>query len=158
DSLMFVLGINNCLPLSQVVRQRLFDIHVLAGRASVDSHRYVPMIRCADQHGVDIFAIEDLFVVLGGNGLRVGELAALLEIDIPDVENGSHSSMGNLGQGRHECPAPSAGANATDVDGFVGAEDINSRCTEGGKTQSGSRRLHERTTGYFTNGSHIRLV
>ena len=46
------------------VRDGLLDVHVLAGRAGIDGHRAVPVVRRRDEHGVDVLAVEDPPVVL----------------------------------------------------------------------------------------------
>ena len=75
-----VLGVDDRLPLVQVVGQRLLDVDVLAGGAGVDGHRHVPVVGAADQDGVDVLAVEELAIVLGGDGLGVGQLPAGVEM------------------------------------------------------------------------------
>ena len=53
-------------PFGQIVRQRLFDVHVLAGRAGVDRDRHVPVVGRADHHGVDVLARQQLVIILRG--------------------------------------------------------------------------------------------
>ncbi len=62
DALVLVLGLDDRRALGQIVRQRLLDVDVLAGRAGVDGHRHVPVVGRADQHGVDVLAVEQLVV------------------------------------------------------------------------------------------------
>ena len=56
-------------PSARIVSERLFDVDVFAGVAGVDGHRYVPMVGAGDQDRIDILAIEDLAIVLGGHRL-----------------------------------------------------------------------------------------
>src|SRR5262249_13578331 len=119
------------LALAAVVGQRLLDVHVLPGGAGVHRHRHVPVVRRADQHGVDVLAVEDLLVFLGGERLGVGELAALVEVDVVDVADGGDADVGHLGERLHQGPAAAAGADAADGQLLVGAEDVDGRDAEG---------------------------
>ncbi len=56
DALMLVLRIDDRFSFGQIVRQRFFDVHVLARGAGVDRHGHVPVIRRGDEHGVDVLA------------------------------------------------------------------------------------------------------
>ncbi len=50
-------------------RQRLLHVHVLARPAGVDEHQGMPVVRCGDRDGVDIFRVEQLSVVVVFRGL-----------------------------------------------------------------------------------------
>ena len=63
-----------------IMSERLFDVDVFAGVARVDGHRHVPVVGAGDQDGVDVFAVEQLAIVLAGDGLGVGELLRILEV------------------------------------------------------------------------------
>ena len=55
-------------------RQRLFAVDVLAGQHRFDGDLRVPVIRRGDHHRVDVFAVEDLAIVLVAVGLLAGFL------------------------------------------------------------------------------------
>ena len=62
------------LPFGQIVRQRLLDVDILARRARVDRHRHVPVVGRADEHRVDVLAIQQRPVVFRRERLRLGQL------------------------------------------------------------------------------------
>ena len=72
-----ILGLDDRRAFGEIVGQRFLDVDVLAGVAGIDRHRHVPVVGAADQDGVDVLAVEDLAIVLGGEGLGIGELFAL---------------------------------------------------------------------------------
>jgi len=43
---------------AEIVRDGLFDVHVLAGRAREDRGRPVPVIGCGDHDGVHVFVVQ----------------------------------------------------------------------------------------------------
>ena len=59
DPLELVLRVQDGLALFRPVRQRLLDVDVLVGGQRVHGHRDVPVVGAADQHGVDVLAVED---------------------------------------------------------------------------------------------------
>jgi hypothetical protein len=58
DSLVVVLRCDHCFAFGQIVRQRLLNVHILAGLAGIDGKWNVPVIRRCDQHGIHIFPRE----------------------------------------------------------------------------------------------------
>src|SRR5438876_62966 len=56
-------GVVNLKRFSQIPRHRLLAIDVLAGLQGVDRHLGMPVIDGGNQHGVDIFSVEQLAVI-----------------------------------------------------------------------------------------------
>ena len=88
DAAVLVLRVDDGRPFGQVVRERLFDIHVLAGGAGVDRHRHVPMVGRGDQHGVDVLAVQQLAIVLGGERRRSASFLPGRQVLVPHVADG----------------------------------------------------------------------
>ena len=122
------------------MRQRLLHIDILAGGAGIHSHRHVPVVRAADEHGVHILVVEQLLMFLGGDGVRSGELAALLQPHIVDVAHGRDADAWDLNQRPHQRLAAAAGADAADVDRLVRAQGADGRRCEGGHARRGATR------------------
>ena len=57
-------GLNDFAAFDDGVSQRLLDIDIFAGLGCEDRDGGVPMVRGADDDGVDIFAVEQLAEVL----------------------------------------------------------------------------------------------
>ena len=125
--LLLVLGLDDRAPFAQVMRQRLLDVHVLARLARVDGDRHVPVIRRADEHGVDVLAVEDSWYRLVAKRLRVGELLAFFQMGVPDVADAGDADGWHLGQRLHQLPGTAAGTDDSDSDLLVGAESTGGR-------------------------------
>ena len=68
DPLMLADGVANGQALGEVQRHRLLQVEVFAGPAGIDGHQAVPVRRSADDHAVQVFALEQLAVVGVGLG------------------------------------------------------------------------------------------
>ena len=102
------------------MRQRLFDIDILAGRTGGDHHGHVLMVGRSDQDGVDILPVQDLPILLGGECLRIGELLARSQMGVPNVTDSRHAHPRDPRQCFHQALAAAAGSDAADIYGFVG--------------------------------------
>src|SRR5262249_35325855 len=96
------------------------DVDVLAGGDGVEGHGGVPVIGRADEDGVDVLAVEDILVTLGGGRPGVGELEAVGEGAVVDVADGDDLDVGDRGQRVQEWPAAPARTDAADTDGVAG--------------------------------------
>ena len=67
----FVLprDLNKHLALSGIMTARLFDVDMLAVRATQDGRWGMPVIASGNDHGIDIFVFEDASKI--SDGLRV---------------------------------------------------------------------------------------
>ncbi len=119
DALVIVLRIDHGLSFGEVVRERLLNVNVFPGRAGIDGHRHVPMVGRADQYGVDIFAIENLAVLLRRDRLRIGQLLGQIDVHVPNIAYGSDAHARHFYERFHQPAAAAAGADTGDVDGFV---------------------------------------
>ena len=59
DALIAARGLDQQAAFAQIVRARLFDVHMLARGAGQNRRRSVPMIGRGHDHGVDRFVVED---------------------------------------------------------------------------------------------------
>src|SRR5262249_35549699 len=146
DALVLVLSFDDGRPLGRVVRERLLNVNILAGVARVDGDRHMPVVRRADEHGVHVLVVENLFVFLRGDRLWVGEFLAFSQADIPYVADGGDADVGNLDERFHQLPATAAGADAADVENLVGPEDAvvagRGQGESGGRLQKSAARGH----------------
>ena len=119
DPLVLVLGSNDCVPFTQIVRKRLFHKHILAAVAGVDGHRHVPMVGRPDEHRIDIVAREQLVVVLRRECPGIGNPFRLLEGVVPNVANSRDPRPGHASEVGHQPAASSAGPDTPDIHGVV---------------------------------------
>jgi len=68
DAVVAGLRRDDRCALRQVVRQRLFDVDVLARFAGGDGERHVLMIGSADENHVNVFSVQDGAVVFSREG------------------------------------------------------------------------------------------
>ena len=120
DGLGLPLGFKYFFALRQIVRERLFHIHIFARFAGGDRHRHVPMVRRADDHGIHIFAGQEFGKMLRGEGVGIGECFALLQMLVPHIADRRDADARNFFEAFHQPPAAPAGADAADLQGIVG--------------------------------------
>jgi len=121
----------------RIMRQGFFDVDVLPRVAAVDRHRHVPVVGAADQDGVDVLAVENLAIMLGGESLRIRELLRCIEVGVINVADRGDPDPGNVCQRFHQGAAPPARAQAADVHGVIGRE-AQRRFECGPRTERGS--------------------
>src|ERR1035438_7696233 len=124
DSAGEPLRLQDPRALRYLVRQWLLDIHILAGFERGDGQRDVLMIRRADQHGIDVFAVEDGAVVFAGKGPVTRDFPGLGQVLIPYIANGHDGrALDNL-QVLHQRLSAPPGSNAPNTDGVVSGKGI----------------------------------
>ena len=64
DPLVGVGGLHELTAFPDIVRDGLFDIHILAGLTAPDGRERVPVIRRGDRDGIDLLALQQLADVL----------------------------------------------------------------------------------------------
>ena len=91
DPLVLLGGGGHRLGFADVVTDRLFEIHVLAGLAGQDRRQGVPVVGRGDDDGVDVIAVEDLAEVLDDFRTLalllfdvVGRLTGVAGVDVAD--------------------------------------------------------------------------
>ncbi len=88
------------------------------------------MVGRADEDGVHVLPSQDFLVLLGREGLGVGEFLAFVEVFVVDVADADDTDVGHGSERLHEGATAAAGADAGDVEGFVSAEDVGGRGSE----------------------------
>ncbi len=116
------LGGDDRCAFGWIMGEGLFDVDILSRFAAVDGHWHVPVVGAADQHGVDVLAIEDLAIMLGGESLGIGQLLRGVQVRVINVADGGDPDAGNLRKRFHQHPAPEAGGDAAHGHGVVGRE------------------------------------
>ena len=120
------------------VRDRLLDIDVLARLNGVERHHLVPVIRRADQDGVDLAVVEDAPVLGRLERGRAGNLRGLEESRLEHVTDRDDFDAGDRLELAHQPARPAAGADDRDADAGVGA--LNGRGgRRGAQREAGSR-------------------
>ena len=123
DDLARILdGFDELVSLGKIVSHRLFDVDVLACRDGLNRHRRVPVVRGAEHDGVNVFARENVTVVLERLGRSAKLFCRLLAPWYVDVGYAPYFSSCNLRDiGRHAASA-SAAADQSDADAIVRSE------------------------------------
>ena len=101
------------------VRNGLLDVHVLSGGDRIERDRLVPVIRRADDDGVDLPVVQDTAIVGDLQRGGTGDLGGLEQARLVDVTDGRHLVAGQLLQMRHEAARSAAGPDDADADSIV---------------------------------------
>ena len=131
------------LALIDRVGQRLLHVHVLAGGAGVDHLQAVPVVGRADDHGVDVVAVEQRAVV----GVERRPAAAhRLQVAGPPVEHapvhvaeGGALHPGLLQQRPHVRETHAVHADGSDHDAVARGDRLPARGRGGRRPQRGAR-------------------
>ena len=126
NAFVFFLSVESVLPFREIVGQRLFDIHILAGGAGVHRHGNMPVIGRADQDRVDVLALENFHVIFGGEGAWIGQLASLFEVLVVNVTNGGDANIGDFLERLHESTAAASRAKTADIQRLIGGTNVES--------------------------------
>ena len=70
------------------VRHRFLEIDVLSRRERIDEHLFVPVVGGRDDHGLNIFLIQELAVVVELGRVRTGPGGGLVAMGLVDVGHG----------------------------------------------------------------------
>ena len=122
DARVLVLGLDHGGPFAGVVREGLFDVDILAGGAGVDRNGRVPVIGSGDEDRVDIAAVQDGAVILGGEGFAADRFLACGDVLVPHVAKSDDLHAGDSLQGPQQLPAATANADQRHADRVVGRE------------------------------------
>ena len=108
------------------MRERLFAVNILAGIQRVDGDPFVPVVGGADEHGVELFELEQPPMV--GERLRAGGfLQCLVHLDGIHVAQRPHLDLGFLLKEGHYIGPALAGADDAKADAIVRSEDAGIR-------------------------------
>ena len=126
DSLVLPGRVHHRSPFDDVVRQRLFGVHVLAGGAGGNEDVGMPVVRRADDDGVDVFAVDNLAEVLNGLHILSGPACLFHICDgignplFIRIAEGGQFDFWHLQKIPEIGPAHAAAADEGDSDLFVG--------------------------------------
>src|SRR6266851_9637079 len=104
------------------MRERLFDVDILARFASHDHGDGVPMIRSRDDHRLDIFIVENGAKVLEAFGLAVGQFESSVQIGNERISDGDGINLAGSQEILQVVLTHSAGADQTDANAIVGPQ------------------------------------
>src|SRR5712672_1132373 len=107
----------------QRVGDWLFEIDVLAGCESVDSHADVPVVGRGDEDGVELLVENFAIIDVGGGGETVGAEFYGVATGAVDVTDGYDLVVGDFVGGIQQVVHAAAGTEDSDAEGVVGAED-----------------------------------
>ena len=79
-----------------LMNHRLFAIHIFAGMHCVDGDLLMPVIRRGHNHGVNVFASENLFIVHRGKDIVPPQFLAMVTPSLVGVANRNQLDSGNL--------------------------------------------------------------
>src|SRR5207253_1244982 len=90
------------------------------GLQRVDGDPGMPVVRCSDDHGIDVLACKHFAMVAGGKNVSAPQLSAAFNTALVEVACGDELNTGE--RGRHACIAlaHATGANQRDLDIIVG--------------------------------------
>ena len=122
DAVRGVLRFDHRRAIVDMLHHGLFAIDIFAGLHGVDGDLAVPVIGRADDDGIDIFASEDLFVILSGEDVRAVDFLHVREAPVVAIAGGyQFGEPGGYGGMRIALPHAAA-ANEGDLDFVVGGD------------------------------------
>ena len=137
DPIELSRGVNYLLPFPMVMRQRFFDVDILASLASPDRCQCMPMIASRDHDGIDIGVVEQLpqVVILFGASVLS---ACRLQSRLIGIAKGGNPHVGELTELLEQVVRPIAGPDEAEIQAFVQVFRLSSR---GRHCQADSSRL-----------------
>ncbi len=97
----------------------LLAINILAGLHGVHGHLLVPVVGRANDHGVDVFSLQNLGVIAGGKNIVTPEFLAVGEPAIVAIRNCNELHSGNLQGDTSITLALPSGADQCDLNMIV---------------------------------------
>ena len=123
DPLVLANRLDHLPPFADRVAQGLLAVHVLAGLAGMDAGQIMPVLGRGVNHHVDVFAVQQLAIVLVGLGAVVAR--PLLGADHVEIGHGHNSGVGRrralTAFANDQLPVAPAATDDPDADLFVGA-------------------------------------
>ena len=134
--------------LGNGVAQRLFTVHVLSGFDRGDRLEYVPVIRCGDQHGINVLTGQQVLkVIVAARGRDAGDLGRSIAITFVHIAYGHHlCARGH--EVSHAAGPLAARANHTQSDSIGGCI----RSKHGTRHNGGQRHGRPHALKYLTSG------
>ena len=121
DSAGLFLGGDDVVPLGHLVDHGFLAIDGLAGLHRINGHPRVPVVRHADEDGVDIVAVQDLAVVDIHIDILAVDFLGVYATAVVDVGRGDQFDPRNLERGVRVDEADDAHADGGDLEAFVRA-------------------------------------
>ena len=110
-------GGDHRLALLDGAAGRLFDVHVLAAFGGVDRLDRVPVVRRGDHDGVDVFALEDVAVIVIGLHARPGGFQGVGQTLLVDIAHRGDINLSLITAPYHIAEVAPAHAPDTDMRG-----------------------------------------
>ena len=156
DSVVLAGRFDDLAAFPDVVRNGLFDVHILARLHCPDGGEGMPMVGCGNGDDVHIFAFEKFAHVgkdLDADSLVFLVLLFLIENGVVHVAQPGDAAALDLGQSANVVLAPASEADDGDAHLIIGALDLCPR--PGGPGNGGGREGRtgeEGTAGEFVHG------
>ena len=127
DALVVVDFLPQCPILGQVQAHRFFQVNILAGAHGGQRGQDVPMVGCGDQHGIDVFAGEQLAEVAIRSAvlvliMLVDAVARLLEVAGHDIAHGDNLGVLLIEEVAHVPLSLRADTDAADGNAVAGGD------------------------------------
>ena len=137
DAAVDARGLDDGRPFLHLEGQRLFHVHVLARVERIDGNGGMPVVRHADQHGVQLLHLEQFAMVAEGLGFRRDPLCGI-DLGAVDIADGRDIHGSGLDELAHVAAAALAATDEAELHALVGAVD-----TGVGKCSGGSHAAEE---------------
>ena len=122
DAMVLLGGLNHGAAFTDGVRQRLLNVHILAGLAGVDRGQGMPVLVGRHDHRLDVLDLEQFAVVMERlDLLAAGQFASCRRPRVVHVRDGNDAHARQLLEARQQVRAAPAAANQAYVDCVVGA-------------------------------------
>ena len=122
DSPVPACGLHHRAALADDERQRLLDVHVLPRLARVDCLEGVPIIRRADDHGVEVLQVEQPAIVGEAGWRTTGLPYREVDVRLVDVAHGDDLRVGVRKERVEHLVAAVPQADEPEADAIVGSE------------------------------------
>src|SRR5208283_4153970 len=112
-------GSNEPVALLDGVGDGFFAVDVFACVDGGDDHRHMPVVGSADDHGVDVFAIEDLVEIAVVPCVRRELFLCFEPVGLINIANGNNVVRSDLIEEAHQVLATRAGADSANLDAVI---------------------------------------
>ena len=100
----------------------LFDIGVLAGIHGVDQHLFVPVVRAANQDGINILAVKNFVIVRVSLGAWAGDFQGFGAGGRVDIADGHELDAGTFLKQLHDVASAMPASQHADANAVVRAQ------------------------------------
>src|ERR1019366_3102739 len=131
DAVVFLRSRNHGEPVVHGVGQRLLAVNVLASGAGIDHHSAMLMIGDRDDDGIDVLAVEDLFIVASCCNRLVHRFLAGGETAFPEIADGDALGARDAQRGFQQLASADPSADGSKAYRIAGLQ-LRGGCPESG--------------------------